>query len=84
MTACGCRIVQTKTPANYADWDFEALGAIVFCPLHASAEQMREALKDLLPFAERYCSQNGLTAKRQLHLAYSCLAASEGKEESHV
>ncbi len=48
--------------------------------LIATAPDLLEALKDVLPFAQRYCTQNGINAELHLKLANDAIAKVEGRE----
>lgn len=46
--------------------------------LIAAAPDLLEALKDVLPFAQRYCSQNNIDAELHLKLANDAIAKAKG------
>lgn len=47
--------------------------------LMASAQRLLAVAKDLLPFVERYCSQNGLREGAQLGMAREVIAEATGE-----
>ena len=50
---CGCKIVIEKTPVALG---FDAKRKIVYCPLHAAASELLEALANIVACRECYYS----------------------------
>lgn len=64
---CGCKADTTFNPENYT---------IIFCPLHKSAPDLYEALKELLPLTVG-CWRHG---RPEFDRTRKALAKAEGKD----